>query len=141
MINLFRAKSWISSWGSLLFAELLSKSCISRGAWLMRGPAAFGAVVAARPGDRACALLAQLVVVAALLLWLAVASDGSVRAPQRRAPCSPLPLVVWRSISGSRRRCRGLLIVLLWAIHPLISLGQPNFRRAYGIGRTTHERG
>ena len=130
MLRLFRRKSWMFFAGALFFTTFFSL-LQSPAAWLAKGraiallsPPTWGIVPVA---------LVQLVVGGALL-WLLLRRaerfnwiDGLMLLA---LPLAALALHVHLGTPLS-----GLLVVLLWIIFTVYSLGQAEFRRAYGIGR------
>jgi branched-chain amino acid transport system permease protein len=133
----FRRKSWMFFLGSLVFTSFFA-ILHQPTAWLMPRARTFVAWSLPTWGIVPCALL-QLVVVGGLLWLLLRRADRFERvngALLLALPIAVLALNVWLGTPLS-----GLLIVLLWAIFTLYSLGQADVRQAYRIGRTVDGEG
>ena len=133
----FRRKSWMFFLGSLVFTSFFA-ILHQPAAWLMPRARTFVAWSLPTWGIVPCALL-QLAVVGAILWLLLRRADRFERvngALLVALPIGVLALNVWLGTPLS-----GLLIVLLWAIFAVYSLGQADFRHAYGIGRAADEKG
>ena len=133
----FRRKSWMFFLGSLVFTSFFA-ILHQPAAWLMPRARTFVAWSLPTWGVVPCALL-QLAVVGAILWLLLRRADRFERVNGvllLALPIGVLALNVWLATPLS-----GLLIVLLWAIFAVYSLGQADFRHAYGIGRAADEKG
>jgi hypothetical protein len=131
MLGEFRRKSWMFFLGSLLFTSFFA-ILHQPAAWLLPRARTFVAWSLPTWGIVPCALL-QLAIVGGILWLLLRRADRFERVNGvllLALPIGVLALNVWLATPLS-----GLLIVLLWAIFATYSLGQADFRHAYGIGR------
>jgi branched-chain amino acid transport system permease protein len=131
MLNLFRRKSWMFFLGALLFTTFFS-ILNSPDAWLLAKGRQFGVLSIATWGIVPTALL-QLVVGAAVLGLLLRRVDRFNRIDGLLLVALPIAAFALHIHLGTP--LSGLLIVLLWVVFTLYSLGQPDLRRAYRLGR------
>lgn len=130
LLRQFRRKSWMFFGGALLFTTFFS-ILQSPGAWLLPRTRVFEPFALATWGIVPCALL-QLVVGAAAL-WLLLRRVDRFN-PIDGALLLILPIVALVLHVYLGTPLSGLLIVLLWVIFTVYSLGQADFRRAYRRG-------
>lgn len=131
LLRLFRRKSWMFLLGALFFTTFFS-ILQSPGAWLLPRGREFALFALATWGIVPCALL-QLVVGAALLWLLLRRADRFNRIDGLVLLALPVAAFALHIYLGTP--LSGLLVVLLWVVFTVYSLGQADFRRAYRLGR------
>jgi branched-chain amino acid transport system permease protein len=131
MLRLFRRKSWMFFLGALMFTAFFS-ILQSPGNWLAprRG---FELMSLASWGIVPRTAL-QLAIGSAVLWFLLRRAEQFQRIDGVLLLALPLGVLALHIYFATP--LSGLLIVLLWVIFTVYSLGQADIRRAYGIGRT-----
>lgn len=131
LLRQFRRKSWMFFGGALLFTTFFAV-LHSPGAWLLPRAREFVPFSLATWGIVPCALL-QLVVGGSALWLLLRRADRFNRIDGALLLALPVAALVLHVYLGTP--LSGLLIVMLWVVFTLYSLGQPELRRAYRLGR------
>ena len=137
MLRLFRRKSWMFFGGALFFTTFFGL-LHSPGAWLLAKGREFAPFALTSWGIVPGALL-QLVVGAAVLWLLLRRADRFNRIDGLLLLALPVAALALHVHLGTP--LSGLLIVLLWVVFTLYSLAQPEFRRAYRLGRAAADGG
>jgi branched-chain amino acid transport system permease protein len=137
VLRLFRRKSWMFFPGALFFTTFFS-ILHTPSAWLLPRGREFALFALTSWGIVPCALL-QLVVGAAVLALLLRRVERFNRIDGVLLLALPVAALALHIHLGTP--LSGLLVVLLWIVFTLYSLGQPEFRRAYRLGRPAADGG